>query len=562
MFRWYEQAKICFAYLSDVSASDDHKIKDSSFRRSRWFKRGWTLQELLAPIELAFYDKDWKPILTRSKARDLIGEITGIRTPFLSYTRQRGGIRKTLSTASVAERMSWMKERETTKPEDIAYCLLGIFDVNMPMIYGEGLKAFQRLQEEIMKKSDDSTLLSWGYQDPDSYWRYREDSLLAPHPSFFRGCGDLEPSLPEAFNAATFSMNQRGLQMEVPIRADLTHELLVYMILSCSPRLETESFPYETESSSGSSTSKSFVAVPLVSTRACSVFQRDPGTQKGQYLRPRWCRPILVSEKFLGQAQSTSIVIRSSSEQFRTFELLPISIAIPPVPVQQGYDILGIYPPQPIGSRLVLVSHQAGLLRNLPGSTRYVPPPALASKTSLPLIYSRDHQTMIQIRMEEFGTFLVLFDYRAVAWRMAQTLTIWKYSDISCRIFKTPENYGLEALHSLSITQDFTNLPEVDSIFRVDRYMFKIGTGADAYIVIQLTKDEKLYQITDISIHVTGSSSNFHEQRRDGAQNRTAIDALDMMERLKGIGQLSSRQTPSGLLDCVSKQLGRDFPNH
>lgn len=207
MFRWYELAKRCFAYLADVSASEHLSVEGSSFRRCRWFKRGWTLQELLAPIEVAFYDKDWKPISTRENIGGLIVVITGIRPRYLSNAYRREGIYHTLSTVSVAERMSWMYKRETTRPEDLAYCLLGIFDINMPMLYGEGSKAFQRLQEEIMKKSDDNTLLSWGYQEPCSNWRLEEESLLAPHPSSFRGCRDIESCSMEGFNAASFSMN-------------------------------------------------------------------------------------------------------------------------------------------------------------------------------------------------------------------------------------------------------------------------------------------------------------------------------------------------------------------
>ncbi|RGP67940.1 heterokaryon incompatibility [Fusarium sporotrichioides] len=126
------------AELQEAINSMFRCLERSSFRRSRWFKRGWTLQELLAPIEVVFYDKDWKGISTRGSIGDLIGVITGIRPGYLSNDyRQHEGIRDKLSTASVAERMSWMNKRETTRPEDVAYCLLGIFDINMPMLYGE-----------------------------------------------------------------------------------------------------------------------------------------------------------------------------------------------------------------------------------------------------------------------------------------------------------------------------------------------------------------------------------------------------------------------------------------
>ncbi|KAL6918958.1 hypothetical protein FSST1_002984 [Fusarium sambucinum] len=555
MFRWYQLAKICFAFLSDVSASEDHSIKGSPLRRSRWFKRGWTLQELLAPTEVAFYDKDWKPIFTRGSMGDLIEDITGIRKLFLFNEYRRGGICDMLSTASVAERMSWMTKRETKMPEDLAYCLLGIFDVNMPMIYGEGHKAFQRLQEEIMNQSDDSSLLSWGYEHPYSHWHSQEKSLLAPRPSLFRGCRDLVPCIMPGFKAASFAMNQRGLQMEVPVRLDLTHQLLAYIILGCSPRLRTE---WSTEKT----IPRSFVAIPLVSTRAYNVFERDQGTQKGEYLRPQWCKPILVSEEFLGQAQSMSIVIRRYSEQLHKFQELPISIAVPPFLILQGYTILGTYPPQPIGSRLVLVSLQAGVPQNVPGSTGYVPPPPnLNKKISLSIIYSKDHQTMIQIRIEEIGTFVVVLGYRVVAWRMAQCITGWQCSDISCRVFKTPENCGLEDLHSLSITQDFTHLPEVDSVFRQDRYLFKIGFGAEACLVIQLTKDDTLTGITDVFISVWYPLGHCRNQEERGEIPRSNIvDVRDLREDLRAIGPLQ-KDVSVKLLHSVDEQLQKQFPS-
>ncbi|CEI63809.1 unnamed protein product [Fusarium venenatum] len=106
MFRWYELAEICFAYFSDVSVSEDPEITGSSFRRSRWFKRDWTLQELIAPTKFSFYDKDLEEIYMRQSIADVIEDITGIRKLFLSDARWRGKIGKTLSTAIVAERMS------------------------------------------------------------------------------------------------------------------------------------------------------------------------------------------------------------------------------------------------------------------------------------------------------------------------------------------------------------------------------------------------------------------------------------------------------------------------
>ncbi|EKJ72903.1 hypothetical protein FPSE_06949 [Fusarium pseudograminearum CS3096] len=502
MFRWYELAQICFAYLSDVSTSDDHNVKGSSFRRSRWFKRGWTLQELIAPNEVAFYDKDWKPLFTRGNTVDLIRAITGIREYFLSnqHRDKDKDICNMLSTASVAERMAWMNNRNTTRPEDLAYCLLGIFDINMPMLYGEGSKAFQRLQEEIMKKNDDSSLFGWGYQELHNQWRFEQESLLAPHPSSFRLCGDIEPCPLVGFSAPTFSMTQRGLQMEVPVRVDLTHQLLVYMILGCSPRSTEEGLDQK-------NVPKSFVAIPLISTSAYDLFDAGEGAQKGEYLRPKWCRPTLVSEKFLSQANTTSIVIRRPSERLGKLQKLPISIASPAVSVMQDYTILGTYPPQPIGSQLLLIQSS----QHVPD---VAPPPDIQKKVPVPLsiMYSKEHQIMIQINIPTLGDFVVVLGYRAVGWRRSQGMNIWQCLDIKSHVFKFPDNINIEALHTLSITQDFTSLPGVSPILLADRCMYKVGTEIDAYLEFLLTKDDKRSGISNAFISVIRPSGNCHEQ--------------------------------------------------
>lgn len=339
--------------------------------------------------------------------------------------------------------------------------------------------------------------------------------------------------------------------MEVPIRFDLTHQLLAYMILSCSPRLETECFP-------GGSTPKTFVAIPLISTSACKGFKRGQGTQKGEYLRPKWCRPTLVSEEFVSQAKSISIVIRRSSERLHIFEELPLSIALPPVPIPQDYIILGTYPPQPIGSQLI--SLQAGSPQNLPDSAADVPPPLdLQKKIPPSMIYSQEHQTMIRIRVRILGTFVVVLGYRAVAWRVSQGINVWQCLNINCRVFKSRDNFDLEALHSLSITQDFTCLTEVDSNFRGDRYMFNIGMRADAYLVIRLTKDEKLSGITDIYISVVHPLGNCNEQEEVERQEGTGINMLNRVQDLKRINQFHRKASP-GLLNCVNEQLMKSFP--
>ncbi|RYP59310.1 hypothetical protein DL770_010237 [Monosporascus sp. CRB-9-2] len=151
MFQWYYNAAKCYVYLDDVSKpaletsnKPNYQPWEPDFRRSKWFTRGWTLQELLAPASVEFFSKEGVRLGTKRSLELPISDITGIPVKVL-----RGS---PLLDCSVPERMAWAESRQTTRDEDKAYSLLGIFDVQMPLIYGEGReKAFKRLQEEIDK---------------------------------------------------------------------------------------------------------------------------------------------------------------------------------------------------------------------------------------------------------------------------------------------------------------------------------------------------------------------------------------------------------------------------
>lgn len=145
MFRWYRDAVKCYVYLANVSISvgEDHTERtwERSFRNSKWFTRGWTLQELLAPASVEFFSQEGERLGSRSTLEQQIHEITGIPIAAL-----RGTL---LSQFSVDERMRWALKRNTKKKEDKAYCLLGIFAIFMHPIYGEGDHAFIRLNKEL-----------------------------------------------------------------------------------------------------------------------------------------------------------------------------------------------------------------------------------------------------------------------------------------------------------------------------------------------------------------------------------------------------------------------------
>ncbi|CDO76714.1 hypothetical protein BN946_scf184796.g8 [Trametes cinnabarina] len=155
MYQWYAHAAVCYAYLQDVDEAENPRNMRSQFRQSKWFGRGWTLQELIAPSEVVFVSKRWQAIGTKRILGDVIEEITGIDRNILQHNRP-------LSSVSIAQRMSWASRRSTTRIEDEAYLLLGIFGVNIPVIYGEGSNAYYRLQEEILRRIPDQSIFAWG----------------------------------------------------------------------------------------------------------------------------------------------------------------------------------------------------------------------------------------------------------------------------------------------------------------------------------------------------------------------------------------------------------------
>jgi hypothetical protein len=190
MYAWYTRSSICYAYLVDVSKEEtpeDYAKDGSDFRKSEWFKRGWTLQELIAPKSVRFYTQDWTLIGNKSDMASLIKEITRIDVEVLRS--------EVCPPISVAKRMSWAADRVTTRDEDIAYSLMGLFGVNIPTLYGEGTKAFIRLQEEIMRTTYDHSLFAWQLRGPSR-------GLFAASPDQFYGCSDV----------ATMDYNRYALQ--------------------------------------------------------------------------------------------------------------------------------------------------------------------------------------------------------------------------------------------------------------------------------------------------------------------------------------------------------------
>ena len=210
MFHWYKD-QLCYAYLGDVPHAGHHVSTErgSAFAESLWFTRGWTLQELIAPSHVVFFDQTWQSIGTRSDFKGSIAEITSIDREVL------GGGDPAL--CCIAKRMSWASKRKTTRVEDLAYCLMGLFGVNMPLIYGERYTAFIRLQTEIMKYSNDQSLFAW--KTPTAVDDV-QCGLLASSPGCFAESRNISPFSRHASDYESqppFSMTSRCVSISLPI---------------------------------------------------------------------------------------------------------------------------------------------------------------------------------------------------------------------------------------------------------------------------------------------------------------------------------------------------------
>lgn len=208
MFGWYQKSGICLVHLEDMFRYGYHfdlKTENESACETRlryehpeltredlaccrWFTRGWTLQELVAPRRVHFFDYAWSFLGTKRRDWD----DTHVMTQWLSHITKIPP--DTLAHEwgfteySVAQRMSWAANRVTTRIEDRAYCLLGLFGINMPLLYGEGNNAFRRLQEEIIRVSADHSILASRFNLPAARDNPPSFGCLAPSPASFAGC--------------------------------------------------------------------------------------------------------------------------------------------------------------------------------------------------------------------------------------------------------------------------------------------------------------------------------------------------------------------------------------
>ena len=247
MYRWYANSRVCYAYLHDVYGPSLPTDKDDTeYPKSNgwpeWFSRGWTLQEMIAPSNVQFFNSDWKNIGNKEMLAPTLMHITQVPEHVL-----KEGLSG--SRSCVAQIMSWAASRRTTRVEDRAYSLMGLLNVNMPMLYGEGKKAFHRLQLEIIHTSNDQSIFAWGHDTLNG----RNGSILADDPSSFRDCSNIElledhdrfidslkesipeielPSIdPDCFG--TFPITNRGIQIWMLLRPYRDSETVFKVYLPC-----------------------------------------------------------------------------------------------------------------------------------------------------------------------------------------------------------------------------------------------------------------------------------------------------------------------------------------
>lgn len=251
MYRWYRQATVCYAHLSDLapsalpstddvaSAMADCSLDETSLGRSRWFTRGWTLQELLLPRRLELYDREWNLRGSKSSSHvvEMLSRISGVETAVLSDPDR-------IADFSYGRRMAWAAKRQVTRGEDAAYALLPILGVNMTVRYGEGgERAFQRLQEKVIRVTTDLSPLCWR-----SCWEDEmSDEEGEEGEQFFGGCLASSPAefshfvatpeWQEPFHSdAELQFNNKGLNIRAPLAPWRRSTRDVVMYLNSSSR--------------------------------------------------------------------------------------------------------------------------------------------------------------------------------------------------------------------------------------------------------------------------------------------------------------------------------------
>ncbi|KAH8664390.1 heterokaryon incompatibility protein-domain-containing protein [Xylariales sp. PMI_506] len=458
MFTWYLQARVCYAFLSDVSTAVRTQIRNpnSDFRCSRWFTRGWTLQELLAPSEVHFFNSDWRLIGTRRSLSNVIMEITGIEVRWINefWSQRYSG---TSVQPSVGTKMSWAAKRVTSRPEDEAYSLLGIFEIHMPLIYGEGRQAFTRLQREIMKISDDASLLSWGCTR-SLIPNLNESNIFAPSVKAFHGSNKIEPCNLDGYPRNIFRESQQVLEITLPVKSDPNSPGLCYGILSCGMRSLV---------TTGNGFDFNLIAVlPLITAER---YNADTYAGDHEYIRNPRLGPLMVPGSFVqGAVLKTIRILTLKHKTSRRFNNSTLSIMrktdvqrsrfgrkesdTPPLrSCTQNWELRSTYPPlsfleERFQIRSVSMSFKNAQLGMEPLSrlNRLLMVEHTKTGTQLVLLTTFQMEELVKIKRGNLMSTEALHLYRILrCWRLGpeQLFTL----DLALRLF-THENDTLEGL--------------------------------------------------------------------------------------------------------------------
>ncbi|KAF6800114.1 HET domain containing protein [Colletotrichum musicola] len=233
MFQWYEASAVCFVWLADLAPVEgqspvtglDRSPNPEVVGKCKWFTRGWTLQELIAPRTVEFYNSNWNLFGDKSSLAWMLARTTRINLAVLASSAR-------LQSTPVAVKMSWAARRKTKRVEDRAYSLLGIFNINMPMIYGEGNKAFRRLQEEIAKETNDLSLFAWKSpvnQDSSTTGPQAFRGIFADSPDEFANCSEMHRSSSDRSAQREFSLTNRGVRIETKLFHDMLGGYVMYL---------------------------------------------------------------------------------------------------------------------------------------------------------------------------------------------------------------------------------------------------------------------------------------------------------------------------------------------
>lgn len=227
MFSWYKHSTVCFVFLSDLPALENSvsqpnpsrgfPYSQETFSACRWFTRGWTLQELIAPDHVEFFNARWERFSRKDECLDILSDVTGI-----SYSVLESSFN--LRQTPVAVKMSWAASRQTKRIEDRAYSLLGIFDINMPMIYGEGNKAFRRLQEEVARETNDLSLFAWRAGEAQVF-----RGIFARSPAEFSTCSDMRRSSTGNEPQCEFALTNKGVRVETKLYKHTQGSYVMYL---------------------------------------------------------------------------------------------------------------------------------------------------------------------------------------------------------------------------------------------------------------------------------------------------------------------------------------------